>query len=204
MAGYGFFLPESYRGAQILDPSVVRELKNTFGQYTFVERDGRIFASQSFDDRLPSTTAQQWQYNTPITQWLNDMRKPAILSTPVQLQIGYTLYIVPATALPRKIYFSSKRIDDALYPTKHRYGALAYQLYDTLLQKQEIAADETVIECVGEALKASYDVPLEILEAEELLSPVDIQQIIGAALGVPEAVLREELKKFNLPSASEG
>lgn len=185
----------------LLDIDEIKKLKKKYGDiYKFLEDEDGIYADFNFKKDKESKTAGKYRYNPPMREWLHLARREegAASAIPVRLVSGDELMIIPAIALPRRIYFSSGKISEELYPRGTEYGRLAYEIYDVLAAGGDIPAqDEKIIKLIGAALKQSYYIPLEIWEAEEVISITDLQLLAGAALGIPASSLREQLKKFN-------
>lgn len=121
----------------------------------------------------------------------------------VALICGKELEIYPASALPRKVYFSKKIIkQDSPYDTTVDYGLAAYKLFDRTQKDDKLMLDDPqMIEFVKMALKYSYTIPEPLWDSLQLVSFGDFDKIFAAAMGMDWDYLQEELGKSNAQSA---
>jgi hypothetical protein len=130
-----------------------------------------------------------------ITDWIDRI--------PVKLTCGKELTIFPASALPRKVLFSRKRIvkDDTPFDQSLPYGKLAYQMYDRSQNNETIKLDDPqMMELISMALKLSYTLPMPIWDVLDLVNQSDIDKLFAAALGMDWEFLQTELKKSQVAS----
>ena len=128
------------------------------------------------------------------TEWIDRIK--------IKLINGKDLEIFPASALPKKVYFTKKTIkQDTPYDQTLLYGKLAYDLFDRTQKDDKILLDDPqMVEFVKMALKYSYTLPEPLWDALQLVSFGDFDKIFAAAMGMNWEYLQEEIKKSSAAS----
>jgi hypothetical protein len=117
----------------------------------------------------------------------------------VQLINGMRLEIFPASAIPKKVYFTRKlKTVDSPYPQDVPYGKLAYDLFDRSQKEEKILLDDPqMVAFVMRALCESYSLPEPLWDALQIISYGDFDKIFAAGMGMSWDFLQEELGKSN-------
>lgn len=115
----------------------------------------------------------------------------------IKLISGSIIEIVPASAIPKQIYFGSriknKENDNNPFSKATEYSKMAYKLYEISSQnKINEINDEEFLKFIELALIESYKIPTDLFNCLELVSYQDLQNIFYGAMGI---VLTEEDKK---------
>jgi len=120
----------------------------------------------------------------------------------VSLINGKEIEIYPASALPRKVYFTKKTVkNDTPFVTDVEYGKVAYELYNRTQKDDKIMLDDPdMVKFVMIALTQSYKLPEPLWDALELVSYGDFDKIFAAGMGMDWEYLQEEVKKSNVAS----
>jgi hypothetical protein len=197
-------------------PAKILELRKEFPHCSFaagVRKDKRgIFAFASNDIK---EYGESWElangdtFFAPTEIRLEEMRNDISKyqteypdRIKVDLMNGKKLMIYPASALPRKVYFTrTNKTPDTPYDVTIPYGKLAYHLYDRTQKEEKIMLDDSqMVEFVKVALKHSYALPEALWDALQLVSYGDFDKIFAAGMGMDWDYLQEEVKKSNAAS----
>lgn len=155
--------------------------------------NGDVFFAPTAE-RLVSLKANLSQYKS---EWVDRL--------PVQLINGITLEIFPASAIPKKVYFTKKvKSSNSPYPVDVPYGKIAYDMYDLSQQENQMMLDDPrMVNFIKVALQQSYILPEPLWDALDIVSIGDFDKIFAAAMGMDWGLLQEEIKKSNVPSPQE-
>lgn len=192
------------------------ELRKAFPQCSFaagVRKDKKgIYAFRSNDIK---DYGESWELDNGDVFWAPTAERLASLKAnlsayktswldriPVQLINGVTLEVYPASAIPKKVYFSKKvQKEDTPYPTDVAYGKAAYELFDRTQKDDKIMLDDPqMLEFVKLVLAESYDFPEPLWDALQLVSYGDFDRIFAAGMGMDWNLLQDEIKKSNAAS----
>lgn len=151
-----------------------------------------------FEQPIPSKEFKDYLFFPPkkiedIQGYLDSLRKnPKAYSSPVELvDNSIRLDIVPATEEPIKVALSMFDDDDdeTFGGFTSEYGKLAYAIDEAFHNKEEVPFKDGM-RLVGLAIKKSYNITTDMVNALNIISRPDIENIVDAALGY-----REEVKK---------
>ena len=140
-----------------------------------------------------------------IKETLSNFKTPWVDRIKVKLKVGVTLEIYPATAIPKKVMLSlrkkqDKQEEESPYNKSHKYGRYAYSFLQKSQQDAEIRFDDAEFqEFIRCALNESYNLPIEIWDALELISMGDFDALFAAAMGFDFEHLQKELPLSNTP-----
>lgn len=138
-----------------------------------------------------------------IKENLSNFKTPKVDRIPVKLQVGTTIEIYPASAIPQKVMLSlskkqTKEEEASPYNKSIKYGRMAYDLYFKSQKGEDIKFDQDYFQdFIRQALIESYTFPIEIWDALELISIADFDPIFCAAMGYDYEMLLNELPKFS-------
>jgi hypothetical protein len=118
---------------------------------------------------------------------LENYKTDYIERIPVKLCTGITLEIFPASAIPKKVLFSKRVIeenDEAPYNKKDSYGQMAYDLFfDARAGKELSYKDKKFSDFISKILTRSYKLPIEIWDSLEIIGESDLDPLFAAGLG---------------------
>lgn len=145
-----------------------------------------------------------WGVNDPVNarttldQYLSEYED----RIPVKLQNGIVIKIYPASAIPKKVLFSRRQVqqDDSPYAKTTEYGRMAYELYE-LTQKQEALSfnDPKFVRFLKIAFEESYKLPIEVVDSLELFSQADLDKVFAAAMGFDWEFLKKTFEESKQP-----
>jgi hypothetical protein len=125
----------------------------------------------------------------------------------VKLKCGVTLEIYPASAVPRLVMLSLRKkatkeiTGDNPYSASNSYGRMAYEFYFKSQKNEEIRFDsEEFQNFIRQALTESYTLPIDVIDALQIISVGDFDHLFAAAMGYNYEMLLDELPKSNAAS----
>jgi hypothetical protein len=147
----------------------------------FACRDATV---REYGEKVEATHPEATHFWHPKSQIdiQNFQKHPELPSIWVELMCGERLRIVPASAIPRQIFFG--RDNTSLYNTKLRYGKLAFEFTQKAANKEPITLGEDLtVSLIEESLMYSYALPIELWNSLGLISHSDLDPLLAAACG---------------------
>ena len=140
-----------------------------------------------------------------IKATFSNFKTPFVDRIKVKLKVGVTLEIYPASAIPKKVMLSlrkkqTKEEDESPYNKSHNYGRMAYDFFMKSQRDEEIRFDDSNFQdFIRMSLTESYNLPIEIFDALEVISIGDFDALFAAAMGYDFDHLQKELPLSNTP-----
>lgn len=179
-----------YKGKQGIYAFKSQDIKE-YGDKWELDNGDVFFAPSPEQLQLLKTNLSQYK-----TEWTERLK--------VILMNGLVLEIFPASAIPKKVYFTKKvQSLDSPYQTDIPYGKLAYEMYDLSQQEKHMMLDDPrMVHFIKVALFNSYTLPEPLWDVLGI-GFGDFDKIFAAAMGMDWGLLQEEIKKSNVPSQQE-
>lgn len=176
--------------------------KGERGIFCLGDRDNREYGEKveldNGDFFFPPTDANlklvRDNLNSYKTKWEERLK--------VTLLSGVDLFIFPASALPKKVYFTQKKKNNtSTYDDTTEYGKAAYLIYDRTQREESMKLDDPqIVEFIMMGLSYSYKLPKDYWDCLGIISLGDFDKLFAAMLGADWDMLQEEVKKSNAAS----